>query len=68
MSLLQVCEAITENRLVDPGVLQFFSGLPEDEKHYWIASLYALGMPPARRRQCAVYFTPPILLITALTS
>jgi adenine-specific DNA-methyltransferase len=43
------------------GTRSFFSGLPEDEKHYWIASLYALLMPRARRRQLAAYFTPPHL-------
>jgi adenine-specific DNA-methyltransferase len=36
-------------------------GLPDDERHYWIASLYALLMPKARRRKLAAYFTPPHL-------
>src|SRR6266852_596241 len=61
MTPLQVCEAIIEERLVDREVRTFFSGLPSDERHYWIASLYALLMPEARRRRLAAYFTPPHL-------
>jgi adenine-specific DNA-methyltransferase len=61
MTPLQVCEAIIEERLVDREVRTFFSGLPDDERHYWIASLYALLMPKARRRRLAAYFTPPHL-------
>ena len=56
-----ICESIIKNRFFDPQIGQFFAGLPEDEWHYWIASLYALLMPPARRRRLAVYFTPPHL-------
>lgn len=58
---LQLCQSIIGNRLLDSGTRSFFSGLPEDEKHYWIASLYALLMPKARRRRLAAYFTPPHL-------
>lgn len=61
MTPLQVCEAIIEKRLVNPMVRAFFLGLPDDERHYWIASLYALLMPKARRRRLAAYFTPPHL-------
>jgi adenine-specific DNA-methyltransferase len=61
MTPLQVCVAIIEKRLVDREVRTFFSGLPDDERHYWIASLYALLMPKARRRRLAAYFTPPHL-------
>lgn len=61
MTPLQVCEAIIEERLVDREARAFFAGLPDDERHYWIASLYALLMPKARRRQLAAYFTPPHL-------
>src|SRR6266481_8382822 len=61
MTPLQLCEAIIEKRLVDPEARTFFSGLPDDEKHYWIASFYALLMPEARRRRLAAYFTPPHL-------
>ncbi|SJZ30954.1 adenine-specific DNA-methyltransferase [Enhydrobacter aerosaccus] len=61
MSPLQVCEAIIEGRLVERGVRSFFAGLPNAERHYWIASLYTLLMPQARRRKLAAYFTPPHL-------
>lgn len=61
MTGLEACQAIIENRLADSKVRQFFSGLPEDEKHYWISSLYACLMPKARRRRLAAYFTPPHL-------
>lgn len=61
MTPLQVCEAIIEKRLANRTVRAFFSGLPDDERHYWIASLYALLMPKARRRRLAAYFTPPHL-------
>lgn len=61
MTPLQVCEAIIEKRLADREARVFFSGLPDHERHYWIASLYALLMPKARRRRLAAYFTPPHL-------
>lgn len=61
MTPLQVCEAIIEKRLVDREARNFFSGLPNDERHYWIASVYALLMPKTRRRRLAAYFTPPHL-------
>jgi adenine-specific DNA-methyltransferase len=61
MTPLQVCEAVIERRLADRSVREFFSDLPDDERHYWIANLYALLMPNARRRRLAAYFTPPHL-------
>ena len=61
MTPLQVCETILEKRLVDQETQTFFSGLPDDDRHYWIASLYALLMPEAQRRKLAAYFTPPHL-------
>jgi adenine-specific DNA-methyltransferase len=61
MTPLQACQAIIKNRVLDLRTRSFFSGLPEDEKHYWIASLYALLMPKALRRRLAAYFTPPHL-------
>jgi hypothetical protein len=48
MTPLQVCEAIIEKGLVDREARTFFSGLPNDERYYWIASLYALLLPKAR--------------------
>lgn len=61
MTPLQACYAFIENRFIDLHARKFFSGLPDDEKHYWISSLYALLMPEARRRRLAAYFTPPHL-------
>jgi adenine-specific DNA-methyltransferase len=61
MTPLQVCEAIIEKRLADGEARAFFSNLPDDERHYWIANLHALLMPKARRRRLAAYFTPPHL-------
>ena len=68
MTPLQVCEAIIEKRLADREARTFFSGLPNDERHYWIASLYALLMPKARRRRLAAYFTPPHLADHAINA
>jgi adenine-specific DNA-methyltransferase len=68
MTPLQVCEAIIEKRLANRTVRAFFSGLPDDERHYWIASLYALLMPKARRRRLAAYFTPPHLAHHAISA
>lgn len=61
MTPLQVCEAIIERRLADRSIRAFFSDLPDDERHYWVANLYALLMPKERRRRLAAYFTPPHL-------
>jgi adenine-specific DNA-methyltransferase len=58
---LRACQAIVENKLTNSKVIEFFSGLPEDEKHYWVSSLYACLIPEARRRHLAAYFTPPHL-------
>lgn len=58
---LQLCQAIVENRMADSDTRKFFAGLPNDEKHYWVASLYTLLMPKGRRRRLAVFFTPPQL-------
>ncbi len=35
--------------------------LPSADKHYWIATYYALLMPPKKRLKLAAYFTPPQL-------
>lgn len=61
MTPLQACEAIIAGRTTDPVVRSFFLGLPSDEKHYWVSSLYALLMPKKRRKRLATYFTPPYL-------
>lgn len=58
---LEICRAVIHGRAIDLKTRAFFAGLPEEEKHYWISSLYALLMPKARRRRLAAYFTPPHL-------
>jgi adenine-specific DNA-methyltransferase len=60
-SPLEICRAVIDGQLLDLKTRAFFAGLPEDEKHYWTSSLYALLMPKARRRKLAAYFTPPHL-------
>jgi hypothetical protein len=55
MTPLQVREAIIEKRLADRAVRAFFSGLLADERHYWIASLYALLMPKAPAMACCSF-------------
>ena len=61
LSPLEICRTIIDGRALDLKTRAFFAGLPEEEKHYWISSLYALLMPAARRRKLAAYFTPPHL-------
>jgi adenine-specific DNA-methyltransferase len=61
LSTLEICRTIIDGRALDLTTRAFFAGLPEDERHYWISSLYALLMPAARRRRLAAYFTPPHL-------
>jgi adenine-specific DNA-methyltransferase len=61
MSPLETCRTVIEGRALDLKSRVFFAGLPEDERHYWISSLYALLMPASRRRRLAAYFTPPHL-------
>lgn len=65
---LETCRAVIQGRSLDLKTNAFFAGLPENEKHYWISSLYALLMPPARRRKLAAYFTPPHLAKYAIQS
>ena len=61
LSPLETCRTVIGGHALDIKTRAFFSGLPEDERHYWISSLYALLMPKARRRKLAAYFTPPHL-------
>jgi adenine-specific DNA-methyltransferase len=61
MTPLQACEAVIERRITDRATRSFFTGLPDAERHYWIASLYALLMPGKKRQKLAAYFTPPHL-------
>lgn len=63
---LDTCRAVMDGRALDLRTRAFFAGLPEEEKHYWISSLYALLMPEGRRRKLAAYFTPPHLAAYAI--
>ena len=49
MTPLQICQALVEDKVIVGEVRRFFEGLPDDEKHYWIASLYALLMPESSK-------------------
>jgi adenine-specific DNA-methyltransferase len=61
LSPLSACRAIVHGKHPDPEIYAFFDTLPSDDKHYWIATYYALLMPQKKRRQLAAYFTPPPL-------
>lgn len=63
---LRTCEAVIKGKTLDLKTGAFFAGLPPEEKHYWISSLYALLMPRNRRRKLAAYFTPPHLATHAV--
>jgi adenine-specific DNA-methyltransferase len=63
---LETCRAVIDGRALDLKTRSFFAGLPEEDKHYWISSLYALLMPEGRRRRLAAYFTPPHLATHAI--
>lgn len=40
---------------------RLLEGMPVNERHYWIGTLYTLLLPPKTRRDQATYFTPPHL-------
>lgn len=61
LSALSACNAIVNGNHPSPEIRAFFDGLPSDDKHYWIATYYALLMPQKKRRKLAAYFTPPQL-------
>ncbi len=63
---LQICKDLINGTSHDRGLGQFFDTLPSEERHYWLASLYALLMPTDRRRKLSAYFTPPHLAKHAL--
>lgn len=63
----EICRTVIDGRAIDIKTRAFFAGLPENEKHYWISSLYALLIPEARRRRLAAYFTPPHLAEHAIS-
>ena len=61
LSALSACRALLEGTHPNRDIRDFFEKLPSDDKHYWIATYYALLMPQKKRRKLAAYFTPPEL-------
>jgi adenine-specific DNA-methyltransferase len=61
LSALPACRAILQGTHPDREIRDFFENLPSADKHYWIATYYALLMPQKKRRKLAAYFTPPQL-------
>lgn len=61
LSALSACKAVVNGNHPSPEIHSFFDGLSSDDKHYWIATYYALLMPQKKRRKLAAYFTPPQL-------
>ena len=61
LSALSACKAVVNGNHPNPAIRSFFDRLPSDDKHYWIATYYALLMPQKKRRKLAAYFTPPQL-------
>jgi len=63
---LNTCTSLIRGSAVPEGFDRFFTSVPRDERHYWIASLYALLIPTERRRRLSAYFTPPHLAAHAI--
>lgn len=61
LSALSACRAVLEGTHPNRDIRDFFEKLPSDDRHYWIATYYALLMPAKKRRKLAAYFTPPHL-------
>ncbi len=61
LSALSACKAVVAGNHPSKEIRAFFDKLPPDDKHYWIATYYALLMPQKKRRKLAAYFTPPQL-------
>ena len=61
LSALSACRAVLGGNHPSPQIREFFQDLPIDERHYWIATYYALLMPEKKRRKLGAYFTPPHL-------
>ena len=61
LSALSACRAVLQGNHPNPEILEFFQELSLEDKHYWIATYYALLMPVKKRRKLGAYFTPPHL-------
>ncbi|MFY9528166.1 MAG: hypothetical protein WBC04_24295 [Candidatus Acidiferrales bacterium] len=56
LSPLEICRTVIEGHALDLKTRAFFAGLPEDEKHYWISSLYALLTSIGTVQRCALVY------------
>lgn len=63
---LQICTDLIRRRNSPSPIHQFIDQVPDEERHYWIASLYALLMPSEQRHKLSAYFTPPHLAAHAV--
>jgi adenine-specific DNA-methyltransferase len=61
LSAFSACKAVVDGNHPNQEIRAFFNRLPSGDKHYWIATYYALLMPQKKRRKLAAYFTPPQL-------
>lgn len=61
LSALPACKAVVDGSHPSQEIRTFFDKLSRDDKHYWVATYYALLMPKKKRRKLAAYFTPPQL-------
>lgn len=67
LSPLAACKAVLQGNHPSREIRDFFKELQEDDRHYWIATYYALLMPEKKRRKLAAYFTPPHLAKYAIS-
>jgi adenine-specific DNA-methyltransferase len=65
-SALSICRSVIEGKSSSKALTDFFAKLPHSDRHYWVASLYALLMPIGHRKKLSAYFTPPHLASHAL--
>ena len=60
----EACLELLGGHPVDDQLLPFrqcLKGLPIEEQHYWIGTIYTLMLPTKVRRAQAAYFTPPLV-------
>lgn len=65
-SALSICRSAIEGKSSNVALIKFFEAIHHSDRHYWIASLYALLMPTGRRKKLSAYFTPPHLAAHAI--
>ena len=60
----EACLELLSDPPVDDRLSSFrqsLMGLPVEDRHYWIGTLYTLMLPAKVRRSRATYFTPPLV-------